>query len=385
MPAAKNPKKLVIAFDAECLVGPRSGVGYYTAGLIESLATSYPDTEFVGHYFNFLGKRTITELPHAKNLRYVVTKTLPAKVPNMLRRLGVWLPFEFFTGRRADFHLFPAFIGWPSLFGAKSAPVMHDVAFLDHPQYVSRVTRYDLTKLVPREIRRAAFIITISNFTAERLRNQFAIGRRPVVVTGIPLVDTAEVTPGEVEKLVEKLGITGKYVLFLGNMEPRKNIQQLITAYINLDPKIRGDYTLVLAGGKGWLDKDIYTAIEQARTRGIRIVATGRVNERERAALYRRATVFASVPIYEGFGMPLLEAMHYRAPVLASDIPAHREAAGDAALYCSPHDANDISRKLRQLLQENTLRTSLIRKGTSRLEAFSWKRVADLVMKEIAT
>src|SRR5580704_3129253 len=108
-------KPIKILFDAGPLVnGPRSGVGKYTQGVIQALADDYPDqVELVGHYFDFLGRKHVTNMPTAANIRYKTTKLVPGKVLNMLRRLGVWVPFELLVKERGDFHFFPGFIGWP--------------------------------------------------------------------------------------------------------------------------------------------------------------------------------------------------------------------------------------------------------------------------------
>lgn len=380
----KNKKALVVAFDAECLVNAqRSGVAYYTGGLIESLAKNYDNVELVGHYFNFLGRRTTPELPKAHNISYTVTKICPAKVPNLLRRLGFWLPFELFTWRRADFHIFPAFLGWPSLFGAGSAPMIHDLAFLDHPDLVNNIARFDLNKLVPKEIKRASFIITNSEFSAKRLKQEFRVGSKPIVIGHIPPVNNIDIAPDKAKKLIARLGVAGKYILFLGNIEPRKNLPRLIAAFSRQDPATREQYSLVLAGGKGWLDSGIIESIDKARAEGIRIITPGYVSDDQRAALYQNATALTMVSTYEGFGMPLLEAMNYRTPVLASNIPAHREASDGAALYCDPDNVDDIARKLKLLLGDADLRASMIRNGTRRLKDFSWDRVASMIMEKL--
>lgn len=377
-------KRLVIAFDAECLVTPNpSGVGYYTRGLIQSLADFYQDdVTLVGHYCSFLGRKQPTNLPQAPNISYVVSKTVSVRVFNMLRRLGVPVPFETLIRRRADFHLFPAFIGWPSVRKTPSAPVIHDTTFLDHPEYVNGVVRHDLIKLVPKQIARSAFVITNSEQSAKQLRRHLRIGNKPVVVGHIPPVNVVAITPGRAKNLMSKLGISKKFILFLGNLEPRKNLVALVEAYSSLDQKLRDEYSLVLAGGKGWNDNEIYRSIEQAKKQGISIITPGYVTEEQRAALYSQSSMFVLVSTYEGFGMPLLEAMRYKTPILASDIPVLHEVAGDAALYCKT-SAADISSNIFHLLSNTKLRQKLVALGEKQVQKFSWRTVSELVYSKI--
>ena len=377
-------KRLAVVFDAECLVSnTRSGVGHYTRGLVENLAKAYPNVDFVGHYFSFLGQTKPANLPSAPNLRYVITTSMPVKVPNMLRRLGLPLPFELFTHKKADFHLFPAFTDWPSIYGTKSAVMVHDTTFLDHPELVDTVARFDLQKLVPKAVRRAAFILTNSDFSAGRLREQLPVGDKPIVVGHIPPVNTVVVEPARADKLVAGLNIIGNYILFVGNLEPRKNLPRLIAAYKNLPEAQRRKYSLVLTGGKGWLDDPIAEAIEDAKGQGLQVITTGYVTDEQRGALFQKATVFAFVSTYEGFGMQLLEAMQYRTAILASDIPPFREAAADTAAYCDPNSVDDISKQLSTLLNDAILRADLIKKGQERLKLFSWADVAKRVIEQI--
>lgn len=377
-------KRLVIAFDAECLVAANpSGVAYYTRGLIENLAAFYKDdVELIGHYCSFLGEKKGAGLPQAPNISYAVSKIISVRVLNMLRRLGVPVPFEFLTGRRADFHLYPAFIGWPSLFKTPSAPIIHDVAFLDHPEFVNGVVRHDLTKLVPKEVKRAAFVITNSNHSVKQLQKHFSLKPTNTVVTSIPPVHMLHVEPAKARQLLKKLGVSNKFLLFMGNLEPRKNIAALIEAYGLLDSKLQKEYSLVLAGGKGWLDDDITRTLEQARAKGLSVITPGYITEQERAALYTNATASVFVSKYEGFGMPLLESMQYKTPVIASDIPVLREVAGDAALYCET-DSKDIAKALSKLLSDPKLQSRLISSGEKRLKAFSWRTVSELVYSKI--
>lgn len=377
--------KIKILFDAGPLVnGNLSGVGKYTQGIISELARNYPDNlELVGHYFDFRHGKDTTALPHANNIRYTKTVVLPGKVFNMLRRLGFWIPFELLTKERGDFHLFPGFVGWPSIFNTPSAPVIHDITYLEFPQYVSPIARNDLQKLVRPTIKRAAFVITVSESSKAGIIKEYGNLDKPILVEHIPPIGLLSISELEAGDAIKELGINGSFILFLGNIEPRKNLVGLLNAYSLLPDDTKNQYGLVLAGGSGWKDEEILEKIRSLRDSGSKIYQTGYVSDEQRSALYMKATVFVLPSHYEGFGMPLLEAMTYQTPMLVSDIAALKEVAQDSALYCEPNSPEDIANKLQQLLSDSLLQKQLVSKGNERLKAFSWEKVTEELYDQI--
>lgn len=370
-------RKIKILFDAGPLVnGNRSGVGRTTEGLILALANSFPDEiELVGHYFDFMGHKQGIDLPKAPNIRYRRTVFVPGKVFNMLRRLGFWIPFELLTKERGDFHLFPGFVGWPSLFKTPSAPFIHDITYIDFPQYVNGPARFDLQTLMPRTIRRASLIITNSESSKSGLMREYKLRGKPVLVEPIPPVNALSLPKAEAQSRVKRLGIEPPFLLFLSNIEPRKNLIGLLNAYEQLDPKLQDKYSLVLTGGKGWRDDEILDKLKRLDSKKANVKLTGFVSDEDRAALFMEASMFIMPSHYEGFGMPLLEAMTYRTPLLASDIPVHHEVAKDAALYTGT-SAGDIAKNITRLIEDESLRAKLVVSGTKRLKDFSWPKVA---------
>lgn len=381
---AANPK-VTLGFDATPLtLAAKSGVGYYSLGLLAALAGKYPEElEIVAHFFDFGNKVDIAGLPRAKNIHYVRTVWAPRQVFYMLRRFGIPIAYEWFLKRRVDFFLFPNFLGWPSLHKTPSAPVIHDLYYLEHPEQVSRLNQYDLQHLVPKTLRRSAFVIAISEVTAKALGTAYPDIQRPVVVSHVPPVNLPALAVGDGERLIKQLGITGRFILFLGNIEPRKNLGGLLDAYRLLPEKLRGSYGLVIAGGKGWKDEPVLRKLSDMQSEGLNIIQTGYVSDEQKAALYQAASVFVLPSLYEGFGMPLLEAMSYDTPVLASDIPVFREVASDAVLYTNPLKSDDMAARLEQLLLDDDLQRTLAAKGRKRLEKFSWEQTAAALYKAI--
>jgi glycosyltransferase involved in cell wall biosynthesis len=154
---------------------------------------------------------------------------------------------------------------------------------------------------------------------------------------------------------LKKMGIQGKYILFVGSIEPRKNIQNLVEAYTKLPMFIKDTYSLVLAGGKGWKDEQILASIKDAQNNGNKIIQTGYITEAEKDALYKDASLFVLPSHYEGFGMPIYEAMQYKIPIVASNIPVFNEIAGDSITYFDKDSVGDIANVMEKIISSKSL------------------------------
>jgi len=361
----------------------RSGVGYYVDHLITSLQDAHKDElELTGYYFNFLNRRR-HQLPAGTALRFYKIWLMPGKLISLCRRLGFQPWLELFVHSRADTVIFTNYVALPQLRRRKTALVVYDLSFLDVPEFTqARNLRY-LKRFAVRSIRRADVIITISEFTKGRLRHHFPDLRAQIVVTPIPPAAKA-IRRAELPSSLTAKGIQhGAYILYVGTIEPRKNLETLVAAYADLEPSVRARYSLVLAGGKGWKDEKILAAVAEQQSKGLNIVMPGYVSEQEKSALYSNAACFVLPSHYEGFGMPVLEAMQHGAPVLLSDIPVFREVAGDAAVYFDKDSSGDLAKKLSSLLQDGARQKLLVKKGEQRLTAFSWTENAAKVYQAL--
>lgn len=329
-----RPKKTTILFDAQPLLGSKTGVGYYTLGLITNLARKYSDEfEFVGHYYNFLGRKQIKGLPAAPNIRYRSVSWIPGRAVYMLNRLGVMLPIELLTRMRADFILYPNFWGQPSLLNTPNANVIHDLSYIDVAEFVSDKNARDLTHFVPHTTKRASFVIAVSEFSKRRTSDTYHVAPDSILTTYIPASK-----PRDISTIKTKLPIKKPFILFVGTLEPRKNLVTLLDAYTKLPEKIRRSHTLVLAGKMDWKYEATAAKLKELIDTGYDVKYLGYVDEDTRALLYARADCFILPAFYEGFGMPILEALSYDTPVCASDIPVFHEIAGDYITYFDPHD-----------------------------------------------
>ncbi len=369
-------RKLIIAFDARAVArSNKSGIGYYTYGAIQALSDFYPEElELVGHYYNFLGRKSVPkDMPHGQNIRYKTSYLLPEKLVNLLRRFSIEFPFELLTKTRADVHFFPDYLTHHSLFRTPCVCTIHDLTYLDMPETVSARNRQDLRRFVPKSIRRSHTLATISAVAADRIREVYKT-KKDIRITYTP-PSLPSVSAQAAQDIVRELNISNNYLLFVGTIEPRKNIVNLIKAFELLPETFRKKYQLVLAGGSGWNNEAILEAINKARSEGLEIITPGYVSDEQKAALYQSATAFVFPSYYEGYGIPPLEAMACNTPVVVSDIPVLREVCGDAAEYCKP-EAKSIAQSLQIILEDKKRAHELTEKGKTQVKKYSWESVA---------
>ena len=378
-----NKQKLKIVFDASPMLVNRTGVGYYTERLISELARAYPHVELIGFYYNFLGKRSAAHFPSAPNITYKGIHFLPSKITYQLRRWHIEFPIELLVGTKADFILYPNFLGYPSLFRTPRAPVIHDLTYIDLPEYVSAKNQRDLQKLVPKEIKRSDFLITVSEFSRQNIEKTYGIDPSNVLVTTIPPVKPVIHDAKVSADTLKTLGVNQKYILTLGTIEPRKNIIKLLSAYTQLPESIRNEYALVVAGRIGWnCEAEVAELIKVAR-KGYNVHHLGYVSDKDREILYQSASLFVTASHYEGFGMPILEAMNYGIPCAVSDIPVFHEVGGDNAIYFDQEKPSVIASHLESLLSNQALLDEYGERSKQQVAKFSWDDIAKKIFERI--
>ena len=172
-------------------------------------------------------------------------------------------------------------------------------------------------------------------------------------------------------------------MLFVSTLEPRKNVEGLIAAYRALPAKQRAETSLVLVGGRGWQDEGIREAIRQARLAGDKVVLPGYVDTEDMAAMYSGAEAFVFPSHYEGFGLPILEAMSCGTAVITADNSSLPEAGGDAALYVDSKNHEQLVDAMKKILTDDSFREKLVKKGYKQAAKFSWENCADTIIKAI--
>jgi alpha-1,3-rhamnosyl/mannosyltransferase len=231
---------------------------------------------------------------------------------------------------------------------------------------------------LPLALRRCQSLVAISEATSRELHERFPSARADVTVAH-PAADErfSPEAGGEDEAVIARYGLRAPYVLVTGTVEPRKNLPRLIEAFAGLEQGLRRGWTLVLAGAPGWETDRTFAAVA---AHGELVQTLGYVPDEDLPCLYRRAELFCYPSLYEGFGIPVLEAMQSGTAVLTSSVSSMPEVGGDAARYADPHDVEDIRRGLRELLGDPDLRQRSARAGIVQATRFDWQQTSQRVL-----
>jgi glycosyltransferase involved in cell wall biosynthesis len=360
------------------MLGPRVGMGHYMSGLLEAMLATAGDEEYL--VFALGRQSRVAFAPvQAPSLSYRM-RPLPRDLQARLGMAGLALPTELLLGRRADVFIWPNFVSWPTLGGARNIVVVHDLGFLLHGEYLTEHDRSYYRHMVPRSIRRADRVVVVSRSVLGELVERFGVREQDVTVIS-PAVDAGSFKPrsqAEIERVMSAYGLRGPYILYAGTLEPRKNIVGLLDAYEALAPDLRGRFQLVLVGGKGWLDADIERRLGELSE--LSIVTTGYVPDADLPALYSGASLFVYPSYYEGFGMPPLEAMACGTPVITSDNSSLPEVVGEAAIKIPAGDRRALSDSIERVLGEPSLAASMRERGLRQSQSFTWERSAGLLL-----
>ncbi len=279
------------------------------------------------------------------------------------------LPLELRRQQAKLLHA-PAFVG-PLLSPCPQVITVHDLSFIHHPEFFRGGNRYYLQWMTRLTCRRATAVIAVSHFTAQEVTRWLSVPAERVHTIYHGVEPRFQPLPAvEVERFRQQKGLPARFILYLGTLEPRKNLVALVRAFALFnEPQAQ----LVLAGGKGWLYEDIFAEVERLGLQD-RVHFPGYIPEEELALWYNAAWVFAYVSLYEGFGLPILEALACGLPVLAGNTTSLPEAAGNGALLVSPTDEVEIAAGLRRLWHEMPLREQLRHAGQEHAARFSWEQ-----------
>jgi len=262
----------------------------------------------------------------------------------------------------------------PIVHPPRSVVTVHDLGYLYFPRTHRVLDRLYLDLSTRHNARAAAHIIADSQATKRDLMERYGVDPAKIAVV-YPGCDVAAFHPldaGAVESVKARYGIAGDYILFVGTIQPRKNLVRLIEAYRKLEA---GSWKLVIAGKKGWLYEAVFRRVRELGLEG-QVVFTGYVAEEDLPALFSGARLFVFPSLYEGFGLPVLEAMACGTPVVCSNASSLPEVAGDAALLFDPLDVEGMAAAMDRVLRDEALRAELIERGLKRARRFSWEKCA---------
>jgi glycosyltransferase involved in cell wall biosynthesis len=351
-----------IAIDARALLSQKTGIGTYTRGVARGLA-EIPGIE--------VGLNSPRPLSEAAGPWSVHADSHPSGMiwtqTTLARRCAAW---------NADVLLAALTIG-PVRGEVPLVSVVHDLTPWTNPEWHEARTLVGFVPLWERTAERAARLVCVSKSTATELERRYpeTVPRVRVVLNGVD----SELTPvpeGPAAETIRRRFAQGRrYVLYLGTLEPRKNVETLVAACERLWSGRRSRPDLELAGGVGWKTSSLHRRISRSPFRD-KIHLAGYATREVARELYRAAEVFVFPSLAEGFGLPLLEAMACGVPVVASTAPALVEVGGDAALYAEATNASGLARQIERALEDRPLADRLRRAGLARARTFSWTRAA---------
>jgi glycosyltransferase involved in cell wall biosynthesis len=372
-----------VGIDIRTLMDARySGVSEYTFNLVEEILKL--DKNDYRLFYNCFGD--CLNIPEFSGGKFKVVKyNYPNKILN-------YLFFKFFNYPKIDKELGADVFFMPHInFIGKSAATkslitIHDLSFLKYPEFFSwRKNFWHRMINVKKLIKRFNRVVAVSENTKQDIVELCGINpdKVEVIYSGIGeefrKINANEKKSAEVR---DKYKLPEKFILYLGTLEPRKNVDGIIRAYNKLraDSRELQDYKLVIAGGKGWKSDNIYKEWECSGFKND-IKFLGYVDSKDKVYLYNLADVFVYPSFYEGFGFPPLEAMACGLPVIISYAASLPEVAGDAALMVDPYNINDITKAMAEVLTDESLKNKLIERGLARAKKFSWENTAKEYLK----
>lgn len=371
-----------VAIDAHMVGERETGNETYVLNLVKallrdsrgladySLLTSHPD-------------RLQTALPGLPS----GTSIVPLRPGNALLRIPLVLPW---TAARRQVDLLHVTYNAPPVSLCPTVVTVHDISFERYPEFFSPRDLAILRALVPWSVRRARRVITVSQHARNEIADRYGIRREKIAVTYEAAADSFRPVEDEegLRAVRHKYAIgDGPFVLALGNLQPRKNMRRLVEAFAGAmtyqsgspSPPLPLPYShspiLVIAGKAQWRESEVVRAVAEAGLED-QVVFPGYVDEDDLPALYSAATVFVYPSLYEGFGLPPLEAMACGTPVISSNAASLPEVVGNAARMVDPTDSEDLSQALVDVLTNPGLRADLRVRGLHRASQFSWERCA---------
>jgi glycosyltransferase involved in cell wall biosynthesis len=362
----------IIAVDIRPLIGENtSGVETYILELLNNILVKDKKNTYILYINAYKNCDNILKQFNDKNVEILHTRN-PNKIFNLLLSFLRWpkldLVIEKKLNKKPDIFFVPDLRPSPISKKTQKITVIHDLAYHHFPKFFSLKTRLWYKIINPqKEIKESSKIIAVSHFTKKDLINTYKIDPSKILVIheGVnKIIDNKQ-------KNLQNLPL--EYFLFLSTLEPRKNLNMLIKAFSQFKKQNKNDIKLVIAGKE---NKKIFNhARSVAECADKDIILTGFVNEKEKASLFTHAKAFIYPSIFEGFGIPLLEAMKHKTPIITSLTSSMPEVAGDAAIFIDPYDQNSLAKAMEEILVLET-RKMLKAKMEQQIKKFSWEKCA---------
>ena len=364
-----------IAINALPLLLPRTGIGQYAYHVIRGMQARLvrPPALFYGYDWD-----------------EAIRRPAPPEPPTLVQQVKQRMPFGYELARflqqrafdarvkreRFDLYHEPNFLA--QRFDGPTVVTVHDISWVTHPETHPAERVRAMNKTMPRVVREARLLIADSESTRRDVIRHYSVP--PERVRTVLLGVTGEFIPmdaASTRAALDRMGLEhGAYVLAVGTLEPRKNLATAIAAYAALPEALQARHPLAIAGMRGWGDQRLSPQAAALVAQG-RIRLVGFVPQEDLPALYAGARVFVYPSLYEGFGLPPLEAMACGAPVIVSNRSSLPEVVGDAGIQVEALDVDALAARLRELLEDEALRARLAAAGHERSKQFTWDRTLD--------
>ena len=375
---------------------PLTGIGEYTLNLVKEMldddqvqdikgirSSRYLDRHQISVLIAALEQGHQTDQPLTRYLKKMSRLKLIARIARKAINAYREISFRFYR------NMLKHYIYWEPNYICLNhqgvcVPTVHDLSHLICPQFHPKARVKYLKAELPRTLARAKHVIVVSQYTKQSVMEHFDLDDQQITV--VPPSVKSEYHPrtaSECAQLKKRLGLPENFILFVGTLEPRKNLQGLLLAYKLLSTELKSQYPLVLSGKKGWLLEDIEQILQPMLDSG-EVIWLGYLNSKDLPALYSSATAFTYVSHFEGFGMPIAEAMACGTAVIASDNTAMKEASGGAVCIVSPHSIGSIAQGMRKVLLDSSYRIECETKGLEISKNRSWKVSKQLLVTALS-
>jgi len=374
----------------------------YTLGLLLNLF----ELDQKNEYLLFLSSWKKPKFNFSVFAKYTNVKIKKNRIPNKILNFSFWYlnwpKIDKLVGG-ADIVFFPNIIFGAVSKNIKVIATIHDLSFERYPEYFSWKRRFWHIFINSKKIcRRADKIIAISDSTASDISSLYEIGKEKINIIPSAIADNFHIINRNDKKLLEvkeKYNLPFKFILYLGTIEPRKNILGIIRAYNKLQSSAEtsvetglkpvstvacndeiAKYKLVIAGSSGWLGEEFFEEIERSKFKE-KIILPGFIEDCDKPFMYNLSSLFIYPSFFEGFGFPPLEAMSCGVPIIASNNSSLPEICGNAAILIDPHKPEEICEAMKQILSDKALREKLVQKGMEKSKEFNWKKTAEKTLK----
>lgn len=354
----------------------KSGIGIYTYELAKLLQKN-KDIELSGEIFNFLNRNDISKDIEGLNMPIKLCTLFPYGV---YRRIWNMIPINYnkLFNSNADIYHFFNFIVPPRIKG-KVITTIHDMTYVLYPETMDKRNLKRIKDDIVYSVERSDKIITVSESSKRDIIKYLNVPEEKIeiVYNGVHYYEFSGILTKEKRLMVRsKYSLPEKYILYMGTLEPRKNIESILESYYVLKKNYASEVKLVIAGKKGWLFENIFSVVEKLKLQND-VVFTDYVDELDKAAIYQMASLFVFPSIYEGFGIPVLEAMAASVPVITSNVSSLPEVAGDAAVLVEPKDINSLAESMHKILSDDDFKLELVEKGHIQAKKFTWQSSAE--------